>query len=131
MSLADPPWYDCSGNAAAWAKPPRPTVSVMGLSPPMKVISSSAWPSNSRARIRPCAPRNQVSPSPLTLMANSRQLNVIAVTTLEASTSCAASAMTLAAAMDRRRNEYSLPVRNETTRPAASRSSRAMSSSGW
>ena len=49
---------------------------------------------------------NQVSPSPLTRMAKPRQLNAMAVTTLDPSMPRAASAVALAAAMDRRRKKY-------------------------
>ena len=51
------------------------------------------------------APVNQSSPSPLTRIPKLRQLIVIAVTTLRAATSRAASAMAFAAAIDSRRNE--------------------------
>src|SRR6266571_4223128 len=105
ISAADPPWYACRPNAAAWANPPRPTVSVMWLSPPIHCTSSSVNPSNNLQETSGSGPRNHSSPSPLTLIAKFRQLIVIAVTTLEPWTSLAASAIAFAEAMDSRRKE--------------------------
>jgi len=105
IASGDPPWYCCSENAHAWANPPRPTVSVMGLSPPIQVISEESWPGNSLPSTVGVGPRNHSSPSPLTRMANSWQEKPIAVTTLEPATPCAASAIALPAAMDRRRKK--------------------------
>ena len=62
-------------------------------------------PSNSLHDTSGSGPRNHSSPRPLTRIAKFRQLIVIAVTTLDAGTSRAASAIALAAAIDSRRNE--------------------------
>ena len=68
-------------------------------------MSSGVKPSNSLASTVGSGPRNQRSPQPPTRMAYSRQLMVMAVTRLEAGTPAAASARTLAAAMEQRRKK--------------------------
>ena len=89
MASAEPPWYSCSDSAQACANPPRPTVSVIVLSPPIQVISDSSCPGNSFALGgSACGPRNHSSPSPATRIANSRQLNAMADTTLEPGQPC-------------------------------------------
>lgn len=77
----------------------------MWLSPPIHWMSSAVKPSNSLASTVGGGPRNQRWPSPLTRMAYSRQLIVMAVTRLEPGTPAAASASTLAAAMEQRRKK--------------------------
>ena len=105
MPSGEPPWYFCSGNAAACAKPPSPTVSVIGLSPPIQVISSLLWPLNSTASTVACGPVNQRSPRPATLMEKPLQLNAIALTTLQRPMPLIASAVALAAAIESRRKK--------------------------
>ena len=77
----------------------------MWLSPPIHSTSSAVKPSNSLQDTSGSGPLNHSSPRPLTRMAKLRQLIVIAVTTLDAGTSLAASAIALAAAIDSRRKE--------------------------
>jgi hypothetical protein len=77
----------------------------MWLSPPIHWMSSAVKPSNSLASTVGSGPLNHRPPSPLTRMAYSRQLIVMAVTRLDPATPPAASASTLAAAMEQRRKK--------------------------
>jgi len=105
MTSGDPPWYSCRDSAQACANPPSPIVSVIVLSPPIQVISDSSCPGNRRPSVTGVGPRNHSSPSPLTRMANSRQLNPMADTTLEPARPAIESAVALAAAIDSRRKK--------------------------
>ena len=78
----------------------------MQLSPPMNSTSPGPYPGNSfMAPTSGSGARNHSAPRPLTRMANSRQLRLIAVTTLEPAIPCAASAVALDAAIDSRRKK--------------------------
>jgi hypothetical protein len=104
-SCGVPPTNCTIAGAVAIANPPSPAVSVIELSPMSGAACSGPYPGKYRPFTSGAVASNQRSPVPDNRMPKRTPLRDIAVTRLLFATPCAASSMTLHAAIDRFRKK--------------------------
>src|SRR6266545_482305 len=113
------PTKPATAGEAAMAKPPRPTVSTMALSPRSGLASSGPKPGKYSPWGTLTGAVNQRSPSPATRMPKSVPWRAMVATIVDPSMPRQGSAETLAAAMARFRKNWSLVARQSATRARA------------